>query len=268
MRELAFVGSRDGDPISVLFSFTAIPEPGITRRHARGWVAHGAGWEQFLDAETSTRDGGAVWRVVPTEDLRVTVGGPAEVESLAFRRAERALRLEVDGIRSGWTTFRTSRFRMLEGRVRLGAGWVEGVVLEVQRFLPRPGEGEEGSWVLLSDGDGTQVVVAEMQAGEDAPERLAWTLFGDEERTWESFSMRPREMAVFDAARREIPDGWNILVPEARTRITAVSDALDPTAGEERRGRRAVDARYALSGVADLAGEETPVFGIGRYLAR
>jgi hypothetical protein len=268
VRELAFVGRRDGEPISVLFSVEAVPEPGITRRQARGWVGYAAGWEQFLDADATTRDGGAVWRVVPTDELRVVVGGPAEIEALAFRRGNRSLRLEVEGVRSGWTTFRNSRFRMLEGRVRLGPGWIDGVVLEVQRFLPRPAEGEEASWVLLSDGEGTQLVIAEMRAGEEAVERLAWTLFGDEERTWESFTLTPRESVAFDPARREIPGGWRIAIPEARIRMTATSDAFDPVAGEERRGRRAVDTRYRLSGEADLAGASTPLFGIGRYVAR
>jgi len=267
-REFAFVGQREGESISLLFSFAASTEQGATHRRSRGWVGHGAGWEQFLDAEATTEDGGAVWRIVPTQELRVMVGGPAEIEALAFRRPDRALRLEVDGVRSGWTTFRHSRFRMLDGRLRLGPGWVDGVVLEVQRFLPRPAEGEEASWVLLSDGGETQMVVAEMRAGDGPPERLAWTLFGDEERTWEGFALRARDTFAFDEARRDIPGGWEIVIPEARIRATAGTDALDPVAGEERRGRRAVDARYVLSGQAEMAEEVAILFGIGRYVAR
>ncbi|MGH7457686.1 MAG: hypothetical protein ACREKN_01215 [Longimicrobiaceae bacterium] len=258
-RTFVFLGRRDGAPLVVPFSFTAVRGPEGTLRTARGWLAHGPTWDRFLDQSWQSWGQGTHWRVLPTEELRVFVGGPAELESLLFERGERTLRLDITGVAAAWTPVGPLRVRLLQGRLNLAGERVTGPVLEVQRIGSADAAGLPFEWLFLT-GEGVEPLVAARSGGE-----AGWARLGEEERSGEQLTLEWTELRPLEEARRDIPTAWRLGVPRERVTGRVTASGFDAVLGEERRGRRAAEVFYTVEGEFTTGGDTREVYGVAHH---
>ncbi|MQA90548.1 MAG: hypothetical protein GEU90_09975 [Gemmatimonas sp.] len=265
-REYIFVGPREGDPIVVPFTFRSSERNGSLNRSAQGWLARGGTWDRFLDAQNRTSTAGGVWRVVPHEGLRVSVGGPAEVESFHFERGERRLRLELDQPITGWSQGAETRFRLIDGWLSVGAEVVPGPVLEMLRVERTLDDGwppgQDFDLLFVTSGDSIQLVLAETVEGEGPEAQYAWTRFPETERMWSEAEVRWLEMRPYEEARRDIPHVWSFRIPTARIHGELEAAGFGAVLGPERGGQRAVEIRYTVHGWVDIQGDRRDVSGM------
>jgi hypothetical protein len=267
-RDYVFVSPRGETPLVVPFTFRAVDQGSQLERWSRGWLARGGTWDRFLDESGVTSRAGGVWRVVPQGDLRITAGGPAELEALRFTRGERRLRLELDAPLGEWHQGGDTRFRLLSGRLALGAETISGPVLEILRVERSLDDGwpatQEFDKLFLTSGDSIQLLVAEGLT-EDQTSAYAWTRMAGTERTWSAAEVRWLEMRPYQDARRELPRRWGFGIPAAGIQGEVEAAGFDALLGPERGGRRAVEARFTVEGWIEVYGERFPVVGMVRH---
>ncbi|CAN5737163.1 hypothetical protein BH23GEM7_BH23GEM7_26420 [soil metagenome] len=269
LRELIFVGVLADTPVVVPFSFSGTAEDGEIMRSARAWLAHGTTWESFLDASWPSPAVGSVWQILPHPELRVIAGGTTEIEALAFRRGERALRLHLGAPISEWNPGEELRYRAMDGRLDLRGTTVRGTVFELQRIERPATQSARGDddWLFLTDGGSLRLLLAEATGGEAAREEtFAWTYLPDGEAAWDGVEIRWLEMLPFAPARRDIPIRWRYRLPGPGIEGEVWSLGYDAQVGEERAGRRAVEVRYTVEGWVSVEGERRRVLGMIRHL--
>jgi hypothetical protein len=205
-----------------------------------------------------------VWRVVPLGDLTIIAGGPSELETLRYSRAERRLRLDLGVPRSDWNQGGDTRFRLLDGTLSVGAETIAGPVLEMLRVETTAEDGwpspQEFDTVFLISGDSLRLVIA---GGPDASElSYGWLWTPVEEQAWDSSEIRWIEMRPLQEARRDVPWVWGFQIDAAG--LTGEIEAIgsDALLGPERGGRRAVEIRSSVSGWVEIDGVSWPVTGM------
>jgi len=269
-REFLFVGERGGLPLVVPFLFSVRERDALLDREARGWLGHGTEWDAFFRERWSTPASSGVWRVLPYGDLRVLAGGPADVESLVFRRGERLLRLTPEILRSSWAPSDEIQYRIYEGRLDLAGQQTRGSVLESYRVQ----RGSDGSllqtgaldWMFVTDGGSVNLLLAEAMGADDDPGKtFAWTVTTDSERSWSSAEIRWMEMLPVEQARRDVPVAWSFRVPGAGMEGEVFSLGNEMEVGPDRPGRRSVLLRHNIEGWVSLGDERVRVFGLLRH---
>jgi hypothetical protein len=268
-REYVFVSSRGESPLVVPLAFRATDRGTELERGARGWLARGGTWDRFLDETDTTGRAGGVWRVVPQGDLRITAGGPAELETIRFQRGERRLRVEFENPITAWNQGGDTRFRLLTGRLSIGAETHSGPMLEILR-VERTLEdgwpaGQDFDAMFLTSGDSLQIVLAERLGGSAGEAGYAWTRSGSAEREWERAEIRWLEMRPYQEARRDIPRRWSFRIPSADLEGEVEAAGFDALLGPERAGRRAVEVRFTVQGWVEIQGERRGVAGMVRH---
>jgi hypothetical protein len=267
-REYVYLGERGESPLVVPFVFRAVQRSDAIERTARAALAHGSTWDPFLDESWDTPTQSGVWRVVPNGNLRILAGGPAELEAIRFEQGERSLRLELQRPLTGWQQGNTARFRLVTGRLRLGAESTPGVVLESVQIL-RPGAGRRDSdWLFLTAGDSLRLVLAESlpRTTTGAARGFAWSWSAQGERSWEQAEVRWLEVRSYEEARRDIPLHWSFSTPGGEVRGEVSAMGMEPSVGPERPGRRSVEIRYTVEGWVELDGRRSAVMGTIRHV--
>jgi hypothetical protein len=268
-REYVFVSARGESPLVVPLAFRATDRGSELERGARGWLARGGTWDRFLDESGITSRAGGVWRVVPQGDLRITAGGPAELETIRFQRGERRLRIEFENPITAWNQGGDTRFRLLAGRLSIGAETLSGPMLEILR-VERTLEdgwpaGQDFDAMFLTSGDSIQVVLAERLGGSEGEAGYAWTRSASGEREWDRAEIRWLEMRPYQEARRDIPRRWSFRIPSADLEGEVEAAGFDALLGPERAGRRAVEVRFTVQGWVEMRGERRSVTGMVRH---
>ena len=266
-REYVFI-SELGDPVVIApFSLRATDNGVNLQRNSYGWLARGPTWDRFLDETSITSRVGGVWRVVPHGDLRVIAGGAAEIESLRFTRAERRLRLDLGDPRSDWNQDGGSRYRLLDGRLSIGAETLPGSVLEVLRVERMSEDGwpppEELDMVFVTSGDSLQLLLAE-SAGEIVS-MLAWLRTPTGDQTWVGGEVTSLELRPYEEARRDIPIRWSFQLDDVELVGEVEASGFDALLGPERGGRRTVEVRYSVVGWVEVQDQRWPVTGMIRH---
>jgi hypothetical protein len=268
-REYVFLAPSNDGPLVVPFDFSARERGDQIERGARAWLARGTVWDRFLDESSTTTAAGGVWRVVPISEIRLNVGGAAQIETIHFERGERQLRLELDSPLSDWQQGDETRFRLLRGRVIIGTEVVTGPVLELLRYERTLADGwppgQDFDAVFLSTGDTIQMLIAETLSGDGEGDGYAWIRTPASERTWEDGELRWLDVRAFQDARRDIPVRWSFRVPGANVTGELEADGFDAILGPERGGRRAIEIRYTVSGTIEIGGERREVVGAIRH---
>lgn len=269
---MIFVGRRDGRPLVAVLAFRTVDGNVRRSREVRGWLGHGREWETFLDERWSSGSHGSVWTIVPHGPLRLAAGGPGELEALWFSRGGRSLQMELEEVLAEWSRGPTSRLHLFSGALTVGGQTTTGPVMELLR-LRRPAEDAAGmrEQLLLTSGDSLVLMLASGQSEDGAAEGsqgIAWLRNGAEDHEWSEVQLIPRGGRPILDARREIPRGWGILVPEAGLRGEVRPLAFTAEIGlVERTGRRSVMVRYTVSGWIEIAGRRVDVTGMARHVA-
>jgi hypothetical protein len=267
LRDYLYLGERNGAPLVVPFAFRAIERGDSIERTARGGLAHGETWDPFIDETWSTQRESGVWRILPHGELRMAVGGPADLEAFWFQRGERSLRLELERPLSAWHEGNATRYRLIAGRLRLGAESTRGVILESLQ-VRRPGAGARDSDVIfVTSGDSIRLLIGESPQRERQPSRgfaIGWLPQG--ERSWERAEIRWLERRAFDEARRDIPLHWRFQIPEAGIMGEVSALGMDARAGRESPGRRAVEIHYTVEGWIEIDQIRSPIIGVVRHV--
>jgi hypothetical protein len=271
-REMIFVGQRGGRPLVAVFAFRTVNGSVTRSREVRGWLGHGREWETFLDERWSSGAHGSAWTIVPHGPLRVAAGGPGEIEALWFSRGGRSLRLELEEVLGEWSRGPASRLHLFSAALTVGGQTTSGPVMELLR-LRRPAEDAAvtSEQFLLTSGDSLVLMLAtgrsENGQSNGSP-AIAWLRRRGEEQEWSEVHVIPRGGRPVLEARREIPRGWGILVPEAGLRGEVRPLAFSAEIGlVERTGRRGVMARYTVTGWIELDGRRVDVTGMARHVA-
>jgi hypothetical protein len=265
-RELIFVGRRQGDPLAASFAFRTVDGAATRAREIRGWLGHGNRWETFLDERWTSGRSGSAWTVVPHGALRVAAGGAGEVEALWFRRSGRSLRLGLDGALAQWNRGGTARVHLYSGSLSVGGETTRGTVVELLH-LRRPREDQPGlvQHLLLTSGDSLTLYVAPAASGASGSGAIAWIHSSTGIREWSDVRLVPRGGRPLPEARREIPRGWGLVIPEAGIRGEVRPLGFAAEIGRERAGLRGVEARYTVTGWIEWGGRRRTVSGVARY---
>lgn len=266
-REYIFVGSGEEPLVLAPFTFRSIDDGTRLIRGSRAWLARGETWDRFHDEASVTSRAGGVWRIVPSGDLRVIAGGPSELESLRYARAERRLRLEFDEPASEWNQGGETRFRLLDGQLTVGSETTDGAIFEVLRVERTEGDGWptslEGDAIFLTSGDSLRIMMSDSSTESEAPYTWVWTRIGDQ--SWGGGEIDWLEMRPLEEARRDIPLAWSIRHDAAGLTGELASIGQDVLLGPERGGRRVVEIRYSVAGWVEMEGEVWPVLGMIRH---
>lgn len=267
-REFVYLGERGASPLVVPFVFRAVQRGDSIQRTGRAGLAHGPTWDPFLDEAWSTPRVTGVWRVLPAGDLRLAVGGPADVEALWYQRGDRSLRLDLRRPISGWNQGNTARYRLVAADLRLGTESTPGVVLESLQILRPSGAGRDSDWLFLAAGDTLRLVLAESMTRESpgGGRGFAWAWTAEGERSWERAEVRWMETRSYEDARRDIPLHWSFRVAEAGLHGEVSAIGINPRVGPERPGRRAVEVRYTVEGWVEIEGRRSAVLGTVRHV--
>jgi hypothetical protein len=266
-REYVFVSAGDGAPVLAPFAMVATDDGERLHRRWYGWLARGAQWDRFLDDSRVTSRLGGVWRVLPTNEMRVIASGPSEVESLHYQQGERRLRMVLGDARSEWNQGGDNRFRILDGTLSVGAETTEGMIFEMLRVERTESDGwpasHEVDAAFLTSGDSLQLLMSDAPAEDDAS--FTWVRTPIEDRTLPGGEVAWLEVEPLEDARRDIPISWT-LANEA-VGLTGELRAIgrDVILGPERGGRRAVEIRYSVEGSIEVSGETWPVTGTIRH---
>lgn len=268
-REYTFVGMRADTPFVVPFAFRATPAGESLDREARAWLGRGASWEQFLDESYTNAASSGVWRVLPRGSLGLAAGGPTEVEALWFRQGSRRLRLDLGAPLTEWTQGEDVRYRVDQARLTLGEESMPGVALEMLRVERADDDGASDALVVAS-GDSLRLLVAEAMDGEGEGRGVAWMRGPEGDRAWDVAEVRWMEVEPYEEARRDIPVRWTFRVPQAGLYGQVESMGYTVVLGEERAGRRALEARYTVRGWVQRDGQVTrsKVTGMLRHQQR
>jgi hypothetical protein len=266
-REYLYLGERGGSPLVVSFSFRAVERGDSIHRTARAELAHGETWDSFLDEEWWTLRESGVWRILPHGDLRLAVGGPAELEALWFQRGERALRLQIDEPVSGWHQANAARYRLATGRLLRGAERTPGLILEsLQVSSPRRAR-RDADLLFLTAGDSLTLVLGEtLPRDATGGGGFAWTHGTAGEQSWGQAEVRWIERRALEEARRDIPLHWSFRVPEAAIHGEVSAIGMETHVGPERPGRRAVEIRYTVEGWIEVGESRSAVMGVVKHI--
>ncbi|CAN5822042.1 hypothetical protein BH23GEM3_BH23GEM3_24200 [soil metagenome] len=273
--ELIFVGERGGEPLLVPLVFSTSGQGPQVARTARGWLVHDETWDPFLDESWAAPSVGDPWRILPHGPLRVRAGGPTDVEALVYRQGDRVLRLFPGSPISAWSRHEEMRYRLLKAMLEIGGAPINGVMLEIHRVErgDEPGLKVFGAldWLFLTDGEATHLVMAEAAGATDAgatdapPRTYAWTLRPHDENSWDEAEVRWLEMLPVQPARRDVPVRWSFRIPNAGIAGEAASVGRKVEVGEERSGRRSVEAHHIVEGWILTGEERRRVYGILRH---
>lgn len=268
-REYVFIAPSGEEPLVVPFNFSSTEIGEEIQRGVRGWLARGPAWDRFLDETERASSAGGVWRVVPQADLRITAGGSTQLETLHFQQNERQLRLEFEEPLTEWQQGGETRFRLLRGRLSIGAEMISGPILELLR-VERTLEdgwppGQDFDSLFLTSGDSIQLLLAETLSGDRQGEGHAWIRTRGSERVWNDGELRWLSVQPYENARRDIPTGWSFRVPGAAVIGEVEAVGFDTLLGPERGGRRAVEIRYSVRGWMEIQGMRREVFGTIRH---
>ncbi len=267
VREYVYLTERAGQPLVVPFSFRSVERGDSIERTARAELAHGSTWDGFVDERWHTIRESGVWRVLPIGDLRMTVGGPTEVEALWYRRGERNLRLQMEQPLSGWHQASSARYRLMRGQLRLGPERTSGFVLESLQVHATGRAGRDSDLLFLSAGDSLVLVLGETLSREGAAGRgFAWAWTPASETGWERAEVRWLELRAFEEARRDIPLHWSFRVPEAAIHGEVSALGMESRVGVDRPGRRAVEIRYTVEGWIEVGEARSPVIGVVTHI--
>lgn len=265
-REMLFVGRRDDQPLVTSIAFRTVDGERWRAREIRGWLGHGNRWETFLDERWTSGRSGSAWTIVPHENLRVAAGGPGEVEALWFRRSGRSLRLELDEVLNQWNRGTAARAHIFSGALSVGGERSRGTLVELLQ-LRRPGTDQPTleAHLLLTSGDSLALFIASAVSGGEPAAKVAWLRNAAGMREWSDVRMVLRGGRPLPEARREIPRGWGFVIPEAGIRGEVRPQGFAAEIGRERAGRRAVEARYTVSGWLEWGDRTIPVSGLARH---
>lgn len=272
-RELIFAGQRGAEPLVSVLAFSTTDDAGNRSREVRGWLGHGAQWDTFLNEQWTTGAHGSPWAVVPHGPLRIAAGDAAEVEALWFRRGGKSLALQLGPNLGQWSRGPASHVQLARGTLRVGGETSAGAVLELV-YLRRPGADPPGvSEQLLLVGGDSLVLLLGSAAPADRPgtEAPAFALLrtADSTREWSGVQLTHRGGRPVLEARREIPAGWDLMVPAAGIRGRIEAHEFTAETGQvERTGRRGVEAHYTVSGWVEIEGERVDVVGMARHVVR
>lgn len=268
-REILFAGRRDGQPLATVFAFRNVDGRGGRSREARGWLGHAGSWETFLDERWASGQHGSGWTIVPHDQLRVAAGGANEVEAIWFERSGRFLRLEFGDPLAEWSQGPTERFHLFDASVDVGGEVSRGIALELLRVRrPTDDHPTQRDHLLLQSGDSVVLFVAvEREEGNDPPLTIAWLQDGSGRREWGEAQLLARGERALPEARREIPRRWSFVVPGAGIRGEVYGNGFAAESGAERAGRRAVEARYTVTGWMESGGRRLNVSGLARHAA-
>ncbi len=207
--------------------------------------------------------------MVPQGGLRVTAGGPTELEALRFAQGERRLRLDIDSPITEWNEEAGVRFRLIAGRLGIGTETFTGPVLEMLRVDQTDPDGWpaglDADAIFLISGDSLQMLLTRSTGGEGEDTGYAWTRTASLERTWDRAEVQRMELQPYQEARREIPMRWRFRIPAAGIEGEVQAAGFDAILGPERGGRRVVEIRYTVEGVVNLEGKQRPVVGMIRH---
>lgn len=265
-RELLFVGRSRGRPLVASIAFRSFDTDSLRAREIRGWLARDNRWETFLDERWTSSAVGSAWTVVPHGDLRMAAGGPTGVESLWFDRGARRMRLRIGEVLGQWNRGSTTRIHLMAATLNVGGDPTRGVVVELLRVRRRADE-EPGTsqQLILTSGD-SLVLLADRAVGRGREAgALVWLRDGDGAREWTDVQVQTRGARLLHEARREIPRHWTVTVAEGGIRADVRGLGFAAEIGEERAGRREVEARYTVSGWIERDGGRIPVSGLARY---
>jgi len=265
-REYVFLSTGEGAPILAPFTFAATDDGERLHRRWYGWLARGAQWDRFLDDTRVMSRAGGVWRILPTTELRVIASGPSEVENIHYERGERRLRMAPGDVRSEWSQGADNRFRILDGRLSIGAENSDGIVFEMLRAERTENDGwpatREVDTAFLTSGDSLQLLVSD-ETGEDAS--FTWVRTPVEDRAWPGGALTWLEVQPLEEARRDVPLSWMLENDAVGLTGELRMVGRDVILGPERGGRRAVEIRYSVEGSIEVAGESWPVTGMLRH---
>src|SRR5690606_27318049 len=272
-REIIFAGQRGTHPLVAVLAFRTTDDTGSRLREVRGWLGHGAQWDTFLDEQWTTDAHGSPWAIVPHGPLHVAVGDAADLEPIWFRRAGKSLPLQLGADLGQWSRGPASHVQLASGKLRVGGVTSAGAVLELV-YLRRPGVDPPGvsDQLLLVGGDSLLLLVSSNatadRLGNEAP-AFALLRTGDGAREWSGVRLTPRGHRPVLEARRQLPGGWDLVIPAAgiRGQLDA-HDFTTETGQVERTGRRGVEARYTVSGSVEIEGERVEVVGMARHTVR
>jgi hypothetical protein len=268
-REYVFLSAENESRVVVPFAFRAVQRGNELQRESLGWLVRGPTWDRFLADTAVTSTAGGVWRIVPHDDLRLIAGGPAELEALRFERDERRLRLDLEEPTTNWVEPGETRFRLIDGKLSVGAETVGGTVLEmlqVERML-------EDDWPVSSDfdllfltsGDSIQFVMAEALSDSASEPTFAWMRNAAGERMLGAALIRWQNMQPFEDARRDLPTRWSIRVPSEQMEGELEAVGFDALLGPERGGRVAIEVRFSVTGWIEMHEERRQVYGMVRH---
>jgi hypothetical protein len=265
-RELLFVGRSQGRPLVASIAFRSFDVDSLRAREIRGWLARDSRWETFLDERWTASAVGSAWMVVPHGDLRMAAGGPTGVEALWFDRGARRLRLRIGEVLGQWNRGATTRIHLMAAALNVGGDPTQGVVVELLR-VRRPAEEEPGvsQQLILTSGDSLVLLVDRAVGRGREPGALVWLRDGEGPREWTDVRVQTSGGRLLLDARREIPRRWTVTVAEAGLRVDVRGLGFAAEVGEERAGRREVEARYTVSGWIERDGRRTAVSGLARY---
>jgi hypothetical protein len=268
-RHIVFLTVRGDSTLLVPLSFSARTQPGGVSREIRGWLARGETWDPFLAEKWDSPPNSAPWRILPRGSVRLIVGQGDALETILFQEGGRNLEMNLGELLVEWSGQQAQVYRVHEGSLTLSDQTVEGNLLDLTRAWAADDE-PPGDWGFLVSGDSLHAVMEDLQPGV-GPEGGAFTVrarvsFLD--RQWQGVRFVWSEVRAFEAARRDVPLGWEIqsLEGDLEGTLTSTTPFLEAVEGEG--PVLPAEGLFLVSGTLTLDGADYPVHGFIRHRQR
>jgi len=268
-RHIVFLTVGGDSTLLVPLSFSARTQPEGVSREIRGWLARSETWDPFFSEQWDGPPNSAPWRILPRGSVRLIVGQGDALETILFQEGGRSLEMSLGELLAEWSGQQAQTYRVHEASLTLSDQTVEGYLLDLTRAWAT-GDGPPGDWGILVSGDSLHAVIEDLRP-DLGPEGGAFTVrarvsFLD--RQWQGVQLIWSEVRSFEAARRNVPLGWEIQSPEESLSGTLVSTSPFLEALEGEGPMLPVVGLFQVSGTFILDGDEYPVYGFIRHTQR
>lgn len=184
LTSLTFVGFEPS-PSLVHFRFENLADRRYLDLSYEGWIAGRDAWTSILQVRDSIPVPRGAWRVMPVGDLRLRVGGGAQIEALRVPVEGAPLRLEALDAISSWSSSTGQRETLRSAELLLGPGAESGLLLQRRRARPletvRPAAPSQA--FVLTDTIGDGMIILRNRAVPDAPATV-WAWLDGERLEW------------------------------------------------------------------------------------
>lgn len=263
---LLFLAADPGGDQALVLSLTNLSSAARLIQDYRGWELGRAGWRILLEARLEEAPvPRAPWRILPIQDLRLTVTADGDPDDLILEAGSLIRSLDLGAELDSWEDRAGTRHEIREATWGQSGRRNPGILVEHRFALSDPAsEGRFGPYerVVLRSEDGALIVLFSTPEPERFGDPYGWMYADGFTRRWTGVETRTVEVSSAPELRRNVPvrTWFRIPEPDIQGELTVVARRFRQLDSES--GPKPYYAVFQVRGWIEFTGERRSVEGI------